>query len=99
MFRCVVYFQFFSKPPSFGRFKSLIKRTFRTTLVQCTLAAKRYSPYLRNYYERIKSHRGSGKSIIATSRKLLGIIYSTLKNDWIFEDFPNFVIANSCVKK
>ena len=63
------------------------------------LAAKRYSPYLRNYYERIKSHRGSGKAIIATSRKLLGIIYSTLKNDWIFEDFPNFVIANSCVKK
>jgi len=25
----------------------------------------------------------------------LGIIYNTLKNDWVFEDFPNFVIANS----
>ncbi len=67
----------------------------RTTLVQCTLVAKRYSPYLRNYYERIKRTRGSGKAIIATARKLLGIIYKTLTNGWIFEDFPNFVIANT----
>lgn len=67
----------------------------RTTLVQCALVAKRYSPYLRNYYERIKRTRGSGKAIIATARKLLGIIYKTLTNGWIFEDFPNFVIANT----
>ena len=67
----------------------------RTTLVQCTLVAKRYSPYLRGYYERIKRTRGSGKAIIATARKLLGIIYKTLVNGWIFEDFPNFVIANT----
>jgi len=67
----------------------------RTTLVQCTLSAKRYSPYLRRYYERIKRVRGSGKAIIATARKFLGIIYKTLINNWIFEDFPNFVIADS----
>ena len=67
----------------------------RTILVQCTLVAKRYSPYLNRYYERIKKHRDSGKAIIATARKFLGIIYNTLKYDWIFEDFPNFVIANS----
>lgn len=67
----------------------------RTTLVQCTLCAKRYSPYLRRYYERIKRSRGSGKAIIATARKLLGIIYKTLTHDWIFEDFPSFTIANT----
>ena len=67
----------------------------RTTLVQCTLSAKRYSRYLRCYYERIKRFRGSGKAIIATARKFLGIIYKTLTNNWIFEDFPNFVIANT----
>ena len=67
----------------------------RTTLVQCTLSAKRYSPYLRRYYERIQRTRDSGKAIIATARKFLGIIYKTLTNDWIFEDFPNFVIANT----
>lgn len=66
----------------------------RTTLVQCTLVAKKYSPYLNNFYERIKQKKGSGKAIIATARKLLEIIYQILKNDWIFEDFPNFVLKN-----
>jgi transposase len=65
----------------------------RTTLVQCTLVAKRYSPYLQEYFERIKARRGGGKAIIATARKFLGIIYRTLKYNWVFEDFPNFVIA------
>ena len=78
-----------------GRITKNGSKIGRTTLVQCTLAAKRHSPYLREYYDRIKRHRGSGKAIIATARKFLGIIYQTLKNDWIFEDFPNFVIANT----
>ena len=78
-----------------GRITKNGSKIGRTTLVQCTLVAKRYSPYLCKYYERIKRHRGSGKAIIATARKLLGIIYQTLKNDWIFEDFPSFVIANT----
>jgi len=82
-----------------GRITKHGSKLGRTTLVQCTLVAKRYSPYLNRYYERIKSHRGSGKAIIATARKFLGIIYNTLKNDWVFEDFPNFVLASTCVKK
>jgi len=67
----------------------------RTTLVQCTLIAKRYSPYLQRFYERIKKKRGSGKAIIATARKFLGIIYRTLKHNWVFADFPNFALAKS----
>ncbi len=67
----------------------------RTTLVQCALVAKQYSPYLRDDYERIKRTRGSGKAIIVTARKLLGIIYKTLTNGWVFKDFPNFVIATT----
>lgn len=65
----------------------------RTTPVQCTLVALRYSPYLKKFYERIKERRGSGKAIIATARKFLGIVYQTLKNKWVFADFPNFVLA------
>jgi len=65
----------------------------RTVLVQCTLTAKRFSPYLKQYYERIKERRGSSKAIIATARKFLGIIYRTLKYKWVFSDFPNFVLA------
>lgn len=75
-----------------GRITKQGSKLGRTTLVQCTLIALRYSPYLRDFYLRLKHKKGSGKAIIATSRKLLGIIYQTLKNDWVFEDFPNFVL-------
>ena len=64
-----------------------------TTLVQCALIAMRYSPYLAHFYARIKAARGTGKAIIALARKFLGIIHRTLKNGWVFEDFPRFVIA------
>ena len=65
----------------------------RTTLVQCALIAKRYSSYLDKFYQRIKSRRGTGKAIIALAKKFLGIIYNTLKEDWVFVDFPNFELA------
>ena len=78
-----------------GRITKQGSKLGRTTLVQCTLIAIRYSPYLKKFYLRLKNKKGSGKAIIATSRKLLGIIYETLKNDWVFEDFPNFVIKTT----
>lgn len=78
-----------------GRITKRGSKLGRTTLVQCALIAKRYSPYLERYYERIRARRGTGKAIIALARKFLGIIYYTLKNEWIFEDFPNFVLAES----
>lgn len=65
------------------------------SLVHCALIAKRYSPYLHRFYERIRARRGTGKAIIALARKFLSIIYYTLKNNWIFEDFPNFVLAEA----
>jgi transposase len=65
----------------------------RTTLIQCALIAQRYSPYLKTYYEKMKSRRGTGKAIVARARKFLGIIDRALKNKWVFEDFPNFVLA------
>jgi transposase len=65
----------------------------RTALVQCALIASRYSPYLQKYYRRIAAARGTGKAIIALARKFLGIIYRTLKNNWIFEDFANYRLA------
>lgn len=76
-----------------GRITKLGSKTGRTTLVQCSLVAMRRSRYLREYYERIKKRRGHGKAKIALARKFLGIIYDTLKNGWVFEDFNNFVLA------
>ena len=79
-----------------GRITKRGSKLGRTALVQCALIAQRYSPYLKRYYERMKTQTHStGKAIIALARKLLGIIYRTLKNNWIFEDFPNFVLAEA----
>ena len=41
----------------------------------------------------LSTHRSTasfGKAIIVTARKLLKIIYNTLKNGWIFEGFTQF---------
>ena len=78
-----------------GRITKHGNKLARTTLVQCSLIAMRYSPYLRTFYERKKLERGTGKAIIALARKFLGIIYKTLKNKWVFEDFPNFILAQT----
>jgi transposase len=78
-----------------GRITQRGSKLGRTALVQCALIAQRYSPYLKRYYEKIEARRGTGKAIIALARKLLGIIYRTLKNKWLFEDFPNFVLAEA----
>lgn len=76
-----------------GRITKRGSKMGRTTLVQCTLVAIRYSPYLKKYYEQVKARRGHGKAKIAAARKYLGIIYNTLKNNWVFADFKNFVLA------
>jgi len=78
-----------------GRITKHGSKLGRTTLVQCTLIAIRYSEYLRTFYDRLKRKKGSGKAIIATARKFLDIIYKTLKENLIFEDFPNFVLKSS----
>jgi hypothetical protein len=61
--------------------------------VQCALIVQRYSPYLKRFYEQVRARRGNGTATIALAHKLPGITYPTLKNTWVFEDFPNFVLA------
>jgi len=75
-----------------GRITKKGNKLARTALVQCSLIAIKYSPYLNQYYRKIEARRGTGKAIIALARKLLGIIYRTLKNDWVFKDFPNYIL-------
>lgn len=78
-----------------GRITKRGSKLGRTVLIQCALIAKRYSPYLQRYYERIKARRGTGKAIVALARKFLGVIYRTLKDDLVWEDFPNGVLRDS----
>jgi len=77
-----------------GRITKRGAKMGRTALVQCALIAARYSPYLQSFYKRVAAARGTGKAIIALARKFLSIIYKTLKNNWIFTDFPQFVHVN-----
>jgi transposase len=78
-----------------GRITKRGTKLGRTTLVQCSLIAMRYSPYLARFYHKVARRRSTGKAIIALARKFLSVIYHTLKNNWVFEDFPNFVIAGA----
>jgi len=78
-----------------GRITKRGTKLGRTTLVQCALIAMRYSPYLAKFYHKVARRRSAGKAIIALARKFLSVIYHTLKNNWVFEDFPNFVIAGA----
>lgn len=72
-------------------------RRVRTTLVQYTLIAIKYSGCLNAFYQRIKARRGAGQASIATPRKFLSIICDTLKNRRIFEDFTKVKIKeNQC---
>ena len=75
-----------------GRITKRGNKVARTTLIQCTWITIKYSEYLNANYERLRATRGSQKAIVATARKLLCIIYDTLKNDWVFEDFPQYQI-------
>jgi len=77
-----------------GRITKQGNKLARTCLVQRALVAKRYSSFLQNFYQRIHRRCGGGKANIALARKFMGVIYHTLKNDWVFEDFPNFVLAS-----
>jgi len=78
-----------------GRIHKRGTKLGRTALVQSALIAANYSPYLKRFYEQVKARRGTGKAIIALARKFLDIIYRTLKNKWVFENFPNFVLAEA----
>lgn len=73
-----------------GRITKRGQKIGRTSLVQCTWIAIRYSPYLRSFYEHVKKKRGAAKAIIATARKFLTTIFYTLKNNWVFKDFTKF---------
>lgn len=78
-----------------GRITKLGSKIARTTLVQCSLIAKRYNSYLHDFHESVKRRRGGAKANIALARKFLEIIYRTLKNHWIFEDFTQFKLKTA----
>ncbi len=69
----------------------------RNAVEQVTLIEIKYNEYLRRFYLWSKKAKGSGKAIIATAKKMVDIIYRTLKYNLVFMDFNfnNGVLAES----
>jgi hypothetical protein len=47
----------------------------------------KHNEILKQFYNKLRSNKGHGKAIIATVRKLLNLIFHTLKYSWYFTDF------------
>jgi len=50
---------------------------------------------LKTFAKTVKASDEVAVEATALARKFLGIIYKTLKNNWVFEDFPNFVLVKT----
>jgi len=74
-----------------GRITKKGDKLVRKALLQCALISIKYNPILSGFYQRIKDRRGFAKAIVATAKKLLTVVYHTLKNGWYFIDFVNNV--------
>lgn len=80
-----------------GRITKRGSKLARTALVQCGLIAKKYSPYLASFHARLKQRKGGGKANVALARKLLEIVYRTLRHGWVFADFPTYRLKDGTI--
>jgi len=75
----------------YGKITKRGPEPLRTALVQIVLGmvrSRRTNEYrLMKRYKNMKSHKGSGKTIVATARKLSKIVWYMLKNDTLFDPF------------
>jgi transposase len=62
-----------------GRITKQGNRLVRWALVQCAHAAVRWDPHWADIYDRIASHAGKKKAIVAVARKLLVTIYHMIR--------------------
>ena len=76
-----------------GRITKQGNKLARTALVQCGLVARGTVPICKASMNESKNCRGGGKAKIALARKLVKIVYDTLKIQWVFDDFPSFTLA------
>ncbi len=59
----------------------------RGNLTMCALVMIGKNKRLAQFYERIKIKGGHKKAIVATTHKIVKIIYYALKHNWFFSDF------------
>jgi len=80
-----------NKMEHYGKITKRGPEALRTAIVQIVLGmvrSRRTDKYrLMRRYKAMKVHKGSGKTIIATARKLSKIIWYMVKNDTLFDPF------------
>lgn len=59
--------------------------SLRGNLIQCAMVAITKNNKLNDFYQKLRTIKGHGKAIVATARKLVQLIYFTLKYSWLFE--------------
>ena len=69
----------------------------RGNLVQCAMVAITKNNRLNNFYQKLHASKGHGKAIVATARKLVQLIYFTLKYSWFFEHPINTGTTNEAL--
>lgn len=60
--------------------------SLRGNLIQCAMVAVTKNNKLNDFYQKLRTTKGHGKAIVATARKLVQLIYFTLKYSWLYED-------------
>ena len=69
----------------------------RGNLIQCAMVAIRKNYILNEFYTKLHATKGHGKAIVATARKLVQLIYFTLKYSWFFEDAPISMVESNAI--
>jgi transposase len=66
-------------------------RILRWALVEATWTAIRCSRYWREQYDRIAKRRGKKKAAVAIARRMLGVMYTLLKEQTTYREKPAVV--------
>ncbi len=63
------------------------RKMLRWALIEAAWSAVAHDDYLRDFYDRIRRRRSSGKAIVATAAKMLKIIWFMLVRREVYRGF------------
>ncbi len=78
----------------YGRIVNRGCHSIRRVIVQAawSLVRSQYGGKLKEFYQRLYLKKGAKKSIIATSRKMIEILYTMIKTGELFDSMPEKVL-------
>ncbi|EKP05221.1 transposase, IS116/IS110/IS902 family [Leptospira kirschneri str. 2008720114] len=78
----------------YGRIVNRGCHSIRRVIVQAawSLVRCQYGGKIKEFYQRLYPKKGSKKSIVATSRKMIEILYTMIKTGELFDSMPEEVL-------